>query len=292
MVMLADLMRRLQFPEEAVTALQQDYKSLLTLTESKPLLQQAVEHMVFGKGTHFHDIAKELAEKSGLAVSTVELLIQLRAAEPLKGIYKGKGYAEKLYWDTMMDLQYKLKECYEVYGIWGTVAAEWQSGFFRCKMFQLGRLQYEPIGLPIEEYKGYKQGDTVYNLHIPSSGPMTEESVMASLKTAYEFFRLQLNDGILPVHLHSWLIYPPHYAVYPEGGNLRKFYDLFDVFEPVERPKNPYLWRIFGVEKCEDYSTLPDRTSLQRRFKEYLLSGKCMGAGRGMLLFDGEKILH
>lgn len=286
-----ELMCRLQFPKEAAECLRKDHKTLLEVAESEGLMEQAVDHMLYARGIHFHEIAETLAEKSGLPVPTVELLMQLQAAGPLKGIYEEKGYSEELYWDTMMDLQYKLLECREVYGIWGTVAARWQSGFFRCEMFQLGRLQYEPIGLPIDEYKGYKKGDRVYNLHIPSCGPMTPEAVMASLKTAYGFFREELTDGILPVHLHSWMIYPAHYAVYPEGGNLRKFYDLFDVFEPVEKPKNPYLWRIFGIEKCEDYSDLPQRTSLQRRFKEYLLAGKCMGAARGMLLFDGEKIL-
>ena len=289
--MFTELMCRLQFPKEAVERLQKDHKTLLAVAESEGLMERAADHMLYARGLHFHEIAKDLAEKSGLSVFTVELLMQLQAAGPLKGIYEEKGYSEDLYWDTVMDLQYKLLECHEVYGVWGTVAAEWQSGFFRCEMFQLGRLQYEPIGLPIDEYKGYKKGDRVYNLHIPYCGPMTPEAVMASLMTAHAFFCRELTDGILPVHLHSWLIYPDHYAVYPEGGNLRKFYDLFDVFEPLEKPKNPYLWRIFGIEKCEDYATLPQRTSLQRRIKEYLLAGKCMGSARGMLLFDGEKIL-
>ena len=288
--MFEERMERLQFPQEAIEALKEAQKALLSLGEEKQM-EQAVNHMLFAKGVHFHEIAKELSQKSGLPVPTVELLMQLQAMEPLEKNYKEKGLPAEIYWDTMMDLRYKLMECREVCGVWGTVAAEWQSGFFRLGMFQLGRLQYEPIGLPIDAYKGYKKGDTVYNLHIPSCGPMSPELVMDSLKRAYAFFGAAEKGGILPVHLHSWLIYPDHYAVYPEGGNLRKFYDLFDVFEPLEKPKNPYLWRIFGIEQCEDFASLPEKTSLQRRFKAYLLAGKCMGSARGMLLFDGEKIL-
>ncbi len=287
--MILNLARKLSFPEEALLALQKDLDAIFALPQGAARLQEGGEKMVAEKEPSFRALSKALAEESGVRVQTVELLMQLYAALALKKIYEEKGYSEELYWETMKDLLCKMLECHEVYGFWGTVAADWQQGFFTCKMFQLGRLQYEVFSLPID-YKNYKTGDLAYNLHIPSGGSMSEAAVLDSLKKAHAFFAPK--DGVLPIHLHSWLIYPAHYAVYPEGGNLRKFYDLFDVFEPVEKPKNPYLWRIFGIEKCEDYSTLPEKTSLQRRFKEYLLSGKCMGAARGMLLFDGEKILE
>ena len=91
---------------------------------------------------------------------------------------------------------------------------------------------------------------------------MTPASVMDSLKCAYDFYRPELKDGILPVHLRSWLIYPGHYEVYPDGSNLKSFYELFDVVSGDEKPDNPYIWRVFGVKECADYSALPEKTSL------------------------------
>jgi len=285
-----DLARQLEFPQPAMEVLQPALNTLCTLPQGEGRLQAGGTYMVTGEGTPFKELSVALSAESGVPVQTVELLMQLYAALALKPVYRAKGYSQELYWETLDDLSCKMQECYQVYGIWGTVAADWQQGFFRCKMFKLGRLQYEIFHLPVD-YKNYKAGDPAYNLHIPSGGSMSPAAVLESLRRAYAFFRPQLANGILPVHLHSWLIYPGHYNVYPEGSNLRHFYDLFDVFEPVEKPKNPYLWRVFGVEKCDDYTTLPEHTSLQRRFKEYLVAGRCMGAARGMLLFDGEKII-
>ncbi|MBQ7935422.1 MAG: DUF5596 domain-containing protein [Clostridia bacterium] len=291
MVMIANLIHELDFPEEAIASLKRDHKAMAALPGGEERLKEAARNMLTAEGISFHETAKALSAQSGVHLYTVELMVQLYAAIPLRKIYQEKGYSDVLYLDTMKDIPCKMMECHGVHGIWGTIASDWQQGFFRCKRFSLGRLQYEEFPLPIENYKSYKKGDIVYNCHIPSGGSMPMKAVMESFKKAYAFYRSQLKDGILPVHLHSWLIYPGHYEVYSEGSNLRKFYDLFDVLEPVEKPENPYLWRVFGVETCEDYTALPEKTSLQRRFKEYLLSGKCMGSARGMLLFDGEKIL-
>ncbi len=288
--MIFELAQKLNFSQPALEALTRAHRSLAALAEGEARLQAGGTFMVTGEGTPYREFSLALSQESGVHIYTVELLMQLYAAQALYPVYQQRGYSDRMYWETMMDIPCKMQECFTVYGIWGTIAADWQQGFFRCKMFQLGRLQYEIFTLPID-YKNYKAGHPAYNLHIPSGGSMSPRSVMDSLQQAYEFFRPRLTDGILPVHLHSWLIYPGHYEVYGEGSNLRHFYDLFDVFEPSEKPKNPYLWRVFGIERCDDYTTLPEQTSLQRRFKEYLVSGKCMGAARGMLLFDGEKIL-
>ena len=40
-----------------------------------------------------------------------------------------------------------------------------------------------------------------------------------------------------------------------------------------------------------DYSELAEDTSLRRSFKKFLMNGKKIGAGVGIILFDGEKIV-
>ena len=164
---------------------------------------------------------------------------------------------------------------------------------FRCKIVKLGRLEYERVAFPFDDYKGVvKKGETVYSCHIPSSGPVTRESVIESLKKAHDFFADELKDGILPVYCSSWMLYPAHCEVYAEGSNLRKFYDLFDIIAQTEDKTNHNFWRIFDVDYSpETFESAPERTTLQRSFKSYIRQGNCMGTGKGILLFDGEKIL-
>ncbi|MBQ8599985.1 MAG: DUF5596 domain-containing protein [Clostridia bacterium] len=287
--MITSLAYELGFPETAVFSLKKDFDAMWA---GKEQLDAALKNLYTDEGAYYRNTVKGLAEEYGVHIYAAEMAFFLYAALPLREVYKENGYSDELYLDTMADLRYKVKECHDIYGIWGTVAGSWFRDFYLLKRFKLGRLQYEPRPLRFAEYKGYKQGDIFYGCHIPSCGPMTPEAVLDSLKRAHTFYRAKLKDGILPVHLRSFLIYPGHYEVYPEDSNLKKFYEMFDVVGGDEKPDNPYIWRIFGCENCEDYTALPERTSLQRRFKEYLLSGKCMGSGDGFLLFDGEKIIR
>jgi hypothetical protein len=181
-------------------------------------------------------------------------------------------------------------ECKTVKGVWGTFVGWWYHEFFRLARFGLGRLQYEKVPFRCEEYHGIKKGDIVFNCHIPSSGPLLREEVIDSLKKAHAFYRDELKDGIFILVCSSWLLYPPMYEVFPENGNLRKFYELFVVIEAKEVETELSLWRIFGVEQTP-IKDLPENSSLQRRLKQHLLQGGTMGSGYGVLLFDGEKIL-
>ena len=128
------------------------------------------------------------------------------------------------------------------------------------------------------------------NCHIPSSGPLTPEAVLDSLKRAYSFYADVQKEGILPVVCHSWLLYPPHYELF--GKNTKAFYDLFTVLRQDVSAENGDFWRVFNRPFSEDILTdLPEDTSLRRGFKQFLLAGNKMGSGYGVLLFDGERVL-
>lgn len=135
-----------------------------------------------------------------------------------------------------------------------------------------------------------KEGDTVYNCHIPSSGPLAEDSIIDSLRRAYSYFREELTNGIMPVYCNSWLLYPPTARLYPKESNLEAFYHMFDVIEETEKPNNPDFWRLFYKDfSAETLSCVTPETSLQRIILTYLKGGNNMGSGKAILLFDGEK---
>lgn len=284
--MIATIGKRLGFPEEAIEALSADFDKMMTVPGSAQRLLVAMDDLFLAEGENYAAMLHEVAEQAGVHPYAADMVFAIWCAHSLRYVYKQKGWDEEIFWKSMEDLRYKLMECKNVKGVWGSFVAYWFRGFFIGDRHGLGRLQYEPRELKFA-YGDYKEGELVYNCHIPSAGPLTPELVLDSLKKAYEFYKPE--DGILKVVCNSWMLYPPMYEVYPEGSNLRAFYDLFTILDAKEDTKNHNLWRIYGAET--EIQRLPENSSLQRRLKSYLLEGKDMGSGYGIILFDGEKVL-
>ena len=273
--MIIALAKEIGFPEESLETLARAYSKLEGRMEEG--------HNALLNSGSFMDFMNPLAEETGVHPYTAHMVCLLYTALTLREKYREKGISDAIFLDTVTDLRYKLLECWKVYGVWGTFVGGWYTGFYRFDRFALGRLQYEKVALKCD-YKHLKEGDTVLNCHIPSSGPVTRESVLDSLKKAYEFYGY---SGLMPLVCSSWMLYQPHYEVYPENGNLRDFFDLFEILSSKEDPNNNNLWRV--TNRMD--GVVPEDTTLQRRLKAYLDAGNCMGGGYGILLFDGEKII-
>ena len=292
--MFTELAKRINFPEEAIAELKEKHELLMSRPELYGELYRAMDQFFIKGDRSFLEILDKVAEEADIPNYTVHTVFLLLAAKPMHYLYAQKGISDEVYYDTLSDLTCKLWECKKVHNVWGIFVAWWYPNVYTCKIFKLGRMEYEPYAFPYDDYKGVlKKGDKVYNCHIPSSGPVTRESVIESLKCAYEFFKDELKDGILPVYCSSWMIYPKHKEVYGEKSNLRNFYELFDIIDAVEDKTNHNFWRIFNVDYSpEILDSAPEDTSLQRSFKAYLKQGNNMGTGKGVLLFDGEKIIN
>lgn len=291
--MITEIAKKINFPEEAIEYFKEKHDALMARPELYSELYRAMDEFYMKGDRSFIEILDKVAAEADIPNYSVHMIFLLLAARPLRYIYRQQGISEDIYYETLTDLKCKLMECKNVQGCWGTFVGWWYPDMFRCKIVKLGRLEYERLAFPHDDYKGFlKKGDKVFNCHIPSSGPVTKESVIESLKIAYAFFSDELKDGILPVYCSSWMLYPGHKELYPEGSNLRNFYELFDIFAEVEDKSNHNFWRLFNVDYSpETFEAAPENTTLQRNIKNYIRSGKNMGTGKGVLLFDGEKIL-
>ncbi|MBQ5869778.1 MAG: DUF5596 domain-containing protein, partial [Lachnospiraceae bacterium] len=129
------------FPEDAKAYFEEIY---LTIEANEELHRHllASEACYYENGDYATEI-KQLAEKSGLHLYTVEMLHLLYCVDRLKDIYQARGYSEELLKDSMADLRYKLEECKAVHGTWGTFVFWWFKRFYECKTFKLGRLEFE-----------------------------------------------------------------------------------------------------------------------------------------------------
>ena len=273
------------FPEDAKAYFEEIYLTIEANEEQRSHLL-ASEACYYENGDYAAEL-KQLAEKSGLHLYTVEMLHLLYCVERLKDIYQARGYSEELLKDSMADLRYKLEECKAVHGTWGTFVFWWFKRFYECKTFKLGRLEFEWEELEFDYDETLKKGAPVINCHIPSAGPLHSELVEQALAKAYEFYGFAERREIMPVVCESWMLYPPHYEQFPNGGNMRMFFDRFEVYKHWEDAKNEDAWRIFNRADHE-YESFPQDTELRRNFYRYLNDGKKMGSGYGILFYHPE----
>lgn len=230
----------------------------------------------------------------GLHRHVVDFLFLALASERLRENYRAAGLPDELFWDTIADLKFKLIECHDVYGIWGTFVASWYPWFYTMHRFKLGRLQYEAVhfsGDTPVTVGGYtvKPGDTVYNMHIPSCGSLNRAARIESYKKAYEFYKKDLDGKPMVFRCHSWLLFPKNREILPETLNMVDFIGDFYIYDSEEYDVFHDKWRVFAKDFEKPNSELPEDTTQRRCFKKWLLDGKKTGAGAGIFIYDGEK---
>lgn len=291
--MIKELCEKINFPAEDAEYFEECLSKILSDSDSASMFFDAHEDY-FVKAECYHDLLDKISELHSIHRYTIDMTFLLYCARTLYCIYKNKGYDDELFYSSMHDLLCKLNECKELYGIRGTfVFKRWFRRFFLTTLFGFGRLEIGVVPFPHDEYRGVKHGDVSFDCHIPSGGRLLVEDVYASLKKAYAFYKEQgiLKGDIMTVNCHSWILYPDTVKVFAENSNLRKFAELFDVLRTEDDPTNEDFWRIFGVEFDENFEKAPQDTSLRRNLVAYIKNGGNMGAGIGVLQFDGEKIV-
>ena len=295
MSIIAENARLFGFPEEAVLHFDDCFSKLVAVPGALDRLYEAQELLFLKEGKDFVAALAPVYEKTDINPYSVDMVFLLMAATPLKYIYAARGYSFELYVETMRDLLFKLRECVDVKGVFGTFVIEWYQKFYTCERFKLGRLQFETRAYPCDEpfRDMFKKGDAVVGCHIPSDGSLKYEDVIASLKMAYDFYPHMRKNGILPIYCHSWLMYPPYAGeVFPKGTNLYRFLKLFELVRSEVDEDYTDFFRIYSKDFCAtELDSLPEDTSLRRNMKKFLADGNKMGTSFGFILFDGEKVI-
>lgn len=235
---------------------------------------------------------EEISALTGVHMSTAHVLVAVYAMITTEKMIEERGYDKEMLDWIMYDLRVKCDETYMTTKIIGSIFYEWYVGQVSLNRLCLGRLQYEYRTLTEFDYGDVKVGEKIINCHIPSGDPLTDESVMDSLKKAYDFFPDMRRDGVLTIMCNSWLLHPTTAKhCFTEGSNLKNFYDKFTIVKETEAAANHNFWRICGCDVSE-IDNAPQETGLQRRLVKMIKSGINMGAGYAYLKFDGEKIVN
>lgn len=289
------LMHEIAFPEEAMPFL----RSALEILADKSTEIDQIGAAYAACNYEYDEIKprlEALAADTKLPLYTINLLFLLDCAKPLRARFAALGYSDSLYLETLADFRYKLHECHQVYGVWGTFVPGWYSIFFRGDLVKLGRLEYEnSIYSQEEPYTRnglyIRKGDPVKSIHIPSEGtPLTFEARIQSYSEAYRFFQCQAGHPLICI-CHSWLLHPSVKQLLSPGSNIVSFMEDFDIISTEDEPRFEDSWRIFGKAHTQPPDLLPEQTSMQRAYKQFLLNGGKTGHGFGVLVFDGNKLL-
>ena len=229
-------------------------------------------------------LADKAACHSGIHEYTAELLLYLCLSKRLRERYRERGVADEIFWNSMLDLRYKLEECKAVKGVIGSFVASWFAGFFDMTRFALGRLQFEIVPFHAEYDKnGHRLTDDslVINVHIPRTGtPLYEEECEAAYAKAKAFFADEF-DGEVPIVCYSWLLYPENETLFAPNSRIVSFARRYDVFRHGISKDRADLWRLFDTEE-QHPDRLPVDTSARKAVVEHLRCGGKLGWGYGV----------
>lgn len=284
--------QKLALDADCIDALAQTQTAILSNQVAIAAVQAAEKALFANEETVAQEQLGIAAKTVGTDVRTITAVMLIGAIPAMLRLYQEMGIDRSILWDTLIDLKCKLEESHNLHGVWGTAAIGWYIRLFRGKIIKLGRLEFEPVGYKWDTpYGDICKGDPVMNVHIPPTGPLWIQDVLESFGRAFCFFGYQRP---MPVAVASWLLYPPICeTVMKPGSNMRNFYELFDVVEQYEDPDNRNFWRVFNMEYAEGaLDKVPLDNSLRRGIYDYMKSGRHMGIGRCMLLFDGERVMN
>lgn len=194
-----------------------------------------------------------------------------------------QGLPETVCYNTLRDITVWYRECVRQTGCAGVVEWDWLIYPLKGYLYRLGRLQYQPRKLKeplcVGEQK-YPRGTATLEVHIPADGKLERGAVADSFQQARNFFR---TGRYQLFHCHSWLLSPALYDVLGSTSNILSFQEFFQVYDEDFSYRQSEE-RVFGYigEHIEAY---PERTSLQKALKQYLLAGGRVGLGKGIIPF-------
>ena len=267
---IEELMERIALPEEARQVVRKENMAEAEYTEEKQLFYK--DFPVF-----LENWKKEIGKEK----YTRALVLYLRLACEVYPKYREKGIGDEIFDKTFYDITIWCEECYRKRQVYGLEELWWLAQSVKMNLFRLGRLQFEPVVLENDvkmdrEGLSISAGTKVLNVHIPAGEPLDYEACLDSFRLAEAFF------GKNQIYMcDSWLLSLHLKEVLPEESNILKFQNLFTVTK-VYYAYPQAEQRIFQnvIENKQKY---PEDTSLRRRAKAYILSGKDMGIGIGFI---------
>jgi hypothetical protein len=214
----------------------------------------------------------ELDRDRGPAWRHLYVYAYLALVEVARAYHRDRGVPDDVSWATLADLGRNLAVDRRMNREGWPVMQAWLTLHSRGGLYELGRLQHQ-------------RGGAALDLHIPDSGPLTPESVTASLDEARAFFPRHFPDEPYTAFAcGSWLLDPQLREYLPEDSNIIRFQRRFEL-EPYEEPEgldaDVEVLRFVFRSLSTPLDRLPRRTVLQRAVVGHLTAGRHFRWRRG-----------
>jgi len=185
---------------------------------------------------------------------------------------------ENIWLDTMKAFTRFVGEHYASTGEYGFDRDFWTTRQVNAQLLRIGELEYEMCRHDEKE---------VISLHIPSDARLSADRLNASVAHARAFIAEWYPKWAeAPMVCSTWLLAPALKDMLSEGSNILRFQNAFDILETDPEPEDVLEW-VFRLteeqQKTAVLADLPEDTSLQRKLKDYLLSGGKVGVAGGVL---------
>ncbi len=207
----------------------------------------------------------ELPRDRGPAWRHLYVYAYLALVDVVMAYHRDHDIPEAVTWATLGDLGRNLAVDRRMRGEGWPVMQSWLTLHVRGGLFELGRLQHQ-------------RGDTAIDLHIPDAGPLTPESVDASLDEARAFFPRHFpGERYTAFACGSWLLDPQLLEYLPAESNIVRFQRRFEL-DPYEVPEgidaDVEVLRFGFRSLTTPLDQLPRGTVLQRAIIDHLRAGR------------------
>lgn len=166
------------------------------------------------------------------------------------------------------------------YGRYGFDRDFWTYRQLSARLFRLSELEFELAdGDNVPAVAGTPR---VVNMHIPSDARIDPDHCDQSIARSRSFFARFFPDWAgLPYMCESWLLSPALEQLLPPHSHILGFQHRFRILEIHPDAQD---WREWVFQRSSaPLEDLPERTSLQRNMKQFLLGGGKVGTGTGRL---------
>lgn len=215
--------------------------------------------------------------------------VYLAAVDDVRRWHRARGVPDDVSWATLGDLGRHIRGYHERTGETGFDSQFWLTATFRGALYELGRLQFNPYHLlsgpagPLFWYdeheqarlgEGYRAGDPALGTHVPEVGPLTPESVDASLAAVRPFFSAHFPEHrFRVVTCTSWLLDEQLAEYLPPTSGIVRFQSRFTMI-PGTREADEMVFRYVFGRVPESLDDAPQDTELQRAVTAHVRAGR------------------
>ncbi len=207
--------------------------------------------------------------------------------------YAQQGIPSEVAAATLSDLEIWMHDYFRQSGQWGLTEAAWVAMGFACKVFRLGRLQFEPATFDTSMFVEtapfpLTHGDLVLNVHIPACGPMSPKACDDSFRRATQFFnRYFAGRSFKAFVCSSWLLDQQLTEYLAEDTNIVHFLRRFEPLVLKDNSDAQTIQRVFGQYPI-NLDQAPRDTTLRRIVIKHIQNGGQWRMGSGYMLCPND----